>query len=149
MWAQRRLKSVCAPAESSLSVWRNYAASILHKSIAGRHRPVSYPDGPITARYRFIKNAYWVCTLGYLKSVQWRFLSDCTNVLAKLNILLGEHIRRYVFSNNGYFIYVLHIISGPCQAKKCLRTCAQFAHEDHPAHAQSIIRAFALHWNLL
>ena len=34
-------------------------ASILYKSIAGRYRHVSYPDGPITARYRFIKNAYW------------------------------------------------------------------------------------------
>ena len=34
-------------------------ASSLYKSIAGRYRPVSYPDGPITARYRFIKNAYW------------------------------------------------------------------------------------------
>ena len=33
--------------------------SILYKSIAGRYRPVRYPDGPITARYRFIKNAYW------------------------------------------------------------------------------------------
>ena len=33
--------------------------SILYKSIAGRYRPVSYSDGPITARYRFIKNAYW------------------------------------------------------------------------------------------
>ena len=34
-------------------------ASILDKSIAGRYRPVSYPDGPITARYRFVKYAYW------------------------------------------------------------------------------------------
>ena len=34
-------------------------ASILYKSTAGHYRPVSYPDGPITARYRFIKNAYW------------------------------------------------------------------------------------------
>ena len=34
-------------------------ASILYKSIAGRYRPVSYPDGPIMARYRFIKNASW------------------------------------------------------------------------------------------
>ena len=34
-------------------------ASILYKSTAGRYRPVSYPDGPITARYWFIKNAYW------------------------------------------------------------------------------------------
>ena len=35
-----------------------HPASILYKSIAGRYRPVSYPDGPITVRYRFIKNAY-------------------------------------------------------------------------------------------
>ena len=34
-------------------------AGILYKSIAGRYRSVSYPDGPITARYRFIKNTYW------------------------------------------------------------------------------------------
>ena len=33
--------------------------SILHKSIAGRYRPVRVADGPITARYRFIKNASW------------------------------------------------------------------------------------------
>ena len=37
-----------------------YPASILYKSIAGRYRPVSYPDGPITARYTFIQNAYRV-----------------------------------------------------------------------------------------
>ena len=28
-------------------------ASILRKSKSCRHRPVSYPDGPMTARYRF------------------------------------------------------------------------------------------------
>ena len=42
--------------------WRrifNKPASILYKSIAGRYRPVRVADGPITARYRFIKNAYW------------------------------------------------------------------------------------------
>ena len=33
--------------------------SILHKSIAGRCRPVRVADGPITARCRFIKNASW------------------------------------------------------------------------------------------
>ena len=37
---------------------RTMPASILYKSIAGRYRHVSYLDGPITARYRFIKNAY-------------------------------------------------------------------------------------------
>ena len=41
----------------------NFPASILHKSIAGHYRPVSYPDGPITARYRFMQNAYWVSIL--------------------------------------------------------------------------------------
>ena len=34
--------------------------SILSKSTAGRYRPVSYSDGPITARCRCRKNAYWV-----------------------------------------------------------------------------------------
>ena len=29
----------------------NSPVNILYKSIAGRYRPVSYPDGPITARY--------------------------------------------------------------------------------------------------
>ena len=38
----------------------NSQASILYKSIAGHYQPISYPDGPITASYRFIKNAYWV-----------------------------------------------------------------------------------------
>ena len=37
-----------------------YPVSIPHKSIAGRYRPVRVPDGPITARYRFMKNASWV-----------------------------------------------------------------------------------------
>ena len=37
-----------------------YPASIIYKSTAGRYRPVRYPDGPITARYKFIKNAYMV-----------------------------------------------------------------------------------------
>ena len=36
----------------------NIPASILNKSIAGRYRPVRVTDGPITAHYRFIKNAY-------------------------------------------------------------------------------------------
>ena len=32
-------------------------AGNLYKSIAGRYRPVRVADGPITTRYRFIKNA--------------------------------------------------------------------------------------------
>ena len=40
----------------------HFPASILYKSIAGRYPPVRVADGPRTARYRFIKNAYWVYT---------------------------------------------------------------------------------------
>ena len=38
---------------------------ILHKSIAGRYRSVRVADGPITARYRFIKNASWEFALSF------------------------------------------------------------------------------------
>ena len=44
---------------SCKSVRQSRPARILYKSIAGRYRPVSYTDVPITARYRFIKNASW------------------------------------------------------------------------------------------
>ena len=42
--------------------------SIFYKSIAGRYRPVSYPNGPITARFRFIKNAYWDVIWSYIRT---------------------------------------------------------------------------------
>ena len=58
-----------------------YQASILYKSIAGRYRPVRVADGPIMARYRFIKNAYGVSAsvllvpqlsnLSWTKSLVW------------------------------------------------------------------------------
>ena len=38
---------------------RRPPVSILHKSIAGRYWPVRVAEGPITARYRIIKNASW------------------------------------------------------------------------------------------
>ena len=34
--------------------WDTFPVSILHKSIAGRYRPVRVADGPITTRYRFM-----------------------------------------------------------------------------------------------
>ena len=49
--------------------------SILYKSKADRYRPVSYPDGPITARYRFIKNAYWEGCWRYMYILPWPFCS--------------------------------------------------------------------------
>ena len=41
----------------TLLLWSNgNPVSVLHKSIAGRYRPVRVADGPITARCRFINN---------------------------------------------------------------------------------------------
>ena len=42
--------------------WLVFPVSLLYRSIAGRYRPVAVADGPITGRYRFIKNASWVNT---------------------------------------------------------------------------------------
>ena len=42
-----------------------HPVSILHKSIAGSYRPVRIADGPITARYRFIKNVNWAITVSF------------------------------------------------------------------------------------
>ena len=44
---------------SVVQIQMYHPVSILYKSIAGRYRPVRVADGPITARYRFIKNAGW------------------------------------------------------------------------------------------
>ena len=46
---------------------------VLYKSIAGRYRPVRTADGPITARYRFIKNASWDMHQRF-NSVHWFFI---------------------------------------------------------------------------
>ena len=45
-------------------------AGILYKSIAGRYRPVRVADGPITARYRFIKDASWDIIISKETNVQ-------------------------------------------------------------------------------
>ena len=71
--------------------------SILYKSTAGRYRPVRVADGPITARYRFIKNASWdmrtythkkmktayisVTMLGINDTLYFHLLQDSTSVL--------------------------------------------------------------------
>ena len=48
--------------QNKIQLLHSDPASILYKSIAGRYRPVRVADGPLTARYRFIKNAYWGIT---------------------------------------------------------------------------------------
>ena len=60
-------------------------ASILYKSKAGHYRPVSYPDGSITVRCRFIKNAYWIEPLSTL----WNrpLLQPCMDRFENLPVL--------------------------------------------------------------
>ena len=62
--------------------------SILYKSIAGRYRPVRVADGPITARYRFIKNASWV-----LRSLITMPRLICSNETTKEHIPSSFHQR--------------------------------------------------------
>ena len=45
-------KNIFLNSGHSVCILRN-PASILRTSTSGRHRPVSYPDGLMTARYRF------------------------------------------------------------------------------------------------
>ena len=81
--------------------------SILYKSIAGRYRPVSYPDGPITARYRFIKNASWEGTVArqknenkkmhhakYMHFAEIQLIFDCSKVFSCTNVQ-SCHIRKF------------------------------------------------------
>ena len=54
-------RTTCCCVYIMLDDWQTmYPASILRKSTSDRHRPVSYPDGLMTARYRFTLNADWV-----------------------------------------------------------------------------------------
>ena len=64
-------------------------ASILYKSTAGRYRPVSYPDGPITARYRFMKNAYWGFTYIFVSSNDYGSLSH-------IQLLIGNRVATFL-----------------------------------------------------
>ena len=64
----------------------DFPVSIHYKSIAGRYRPVRVADGPITARYRFIKNASWVCAC-----VRWIWIyAFCTCSMTFL--LVAAHL---------------------------------------------------------
>ena len=62
-------------------------ASILYKSISDRYRPVSYPDGPITARYRLCR---MFTELRMFLEVKWTCLSNRTSMLRFTSILLED-----------------------------------------------------------
>ena len=68
--------------------------SILHKSIAGRYRPVRVADGPITARCRFITNTSWNVMLWYIHIYSSSFIFQtrtCPSILKTRARREGEH----------------------------------------------------------
>ena len=58
----------------------------------------------------------------------------------------SENLNNLTIVQTFLFLYTLY---GRRQAEKCFQTCAKRADSDHPAHAQSLIRAFVLHWYIL
>ena len=74
--SMRRLRSDCMAAQVDPSLRSAHMrvteepspVSIFYKFIVGRYRPVRVADGPITARYRFIKTANWALShTGHVK----------------------------------------------------------------------------------
>ena len=61
-----------------------YPVSILYKFIAGRYPPIRVADGPITARYRFIRNdkeclsGIYICSVILVLSVPLLCYFDIT-----------------------------------------------------------------------
>ena len=58
-WNFEHLNKLGVRATMGSKLAEHSPVSIPYKSIAGRYRPVRVADGPITARYGFIKNANW------------------------------------------------------------------------------------------
>ena len=107
--------------------------SILYKSIAGRYRPVSYTDGPITARYRFIKNANWDV--------------NCAVIFVHIHIVhMGRllikrpfvHIRMVNPQTRSSSLLVLHLQQGP------YIVLANREDPDQTALMRSLVRIFAV-----
>ena len=107
MCTQRRLKSACTYAVWSVFTVRMkkiciLLVSILYKSIAGRYRPVRVADGPITARYRYIKNASWAWLS---KSRSVKILIRMRKCACRSESSIGSHVRRYGSNiKNSYMI---------------------------------------------
>ena len=96
----------------------NSSVSILYKSIAGRYWPVRVADGPITARYRFIKNASWECLAG------WKTVPTLIKLLP---CLLSPELKapcKIVKDNTFFLIYIPystllpHMCSYKCTVKQ-------------------------------
>ena len=88
---RRHLATKCCPGMDGLpTALIHIPANILYKSTAGRYRPVSYPDGPITSRYRFTKNAYWGTCLTFGLMLTRRLLCCSGGALKCVTLVLHD-----------------------------------------------------------
>ena len=71
--------------------------SILHKSIAGCYRPVREADGPITARYRFMKNASWV-VVTFKTTEMFKCFKEISRIASSPSVQFLTH---YTFAERG------------------------------------------------
>ena len=83
----------------------NIPVSILYKSIAGHYRPVRVADGPITARYRLIKNASWDRSFSLVVDQMYtrlgfRFILNKINTTVILYFMILTLM--YIVENIGY-----------------------------------------------
>ena len=105
----------------------NHPVSILYKSIAGRYRPVRAAGGPITARYKFIKNASWArinCSSFFPeKMIAVLWLESCNKRSNKL-------------------IPAKYTISELQSQKSYLQICAPSEDSETPAHPRSFFKIF-------
>ena len=91
-----------------------FPVSILYKSTAVRYRPVSYPDGPITARCRFIKNASWVPLIFFLLYNYVHFFFSAPQYALRLNTSISLHLFDIIS------VRLIHKCS-VCLSRCCLR----------------------------
>ena len=83
----------------------------IHRSVAGRYRPIKVADWPITARCRFIKNASWVLgTIWALSSNKQMFHFHLFDVLSYVQTL---HFRT-IFDKQVTVSILMLIIQGTC-----------------------------------
>ena len=72
--------------------------SILHKSIAGRRRPVRVADGPITARCRCINNASWEGSFHIAKKFSRPKCFQCPHMSRSPILMAHVEVRSFFFN---------------------------------------------------
>ena len=128
--------------EENISPNNHIPVSILHKSIAGRYRPVRVADGPITASYRCIKNASWDTPPQHILLYNNNSLQTDRNVRKRMPghvhpARIRNFSRRNLIAMDAKILHVDNEDSDPTARMRKLiwvfvgRTCQKFPHVAH------------------